>query len=107
MQFTSRRGTEEIKIEQKETSEAFKSLGCYSAPDGSQKKQYDVLLKKAMAFGAAVHHRGTTKMDAYMKHNVFFMPEMTFPLAVADIEHKDLQVIQQQQKTTDGLLIYR
>jgi hypothetical protein len=31
-----------------------------------------------------------------MKHNVFFMPAMTFPLGVADIEQKDLQVIQQK-----------
>jgi hypothetical protein len=96
MHLTSGRGTEEIKIERKETSEACKSLGCYPAPDGNQKKQYDILLKKAMAFGTAARHRGTTKMDAYMKHNVFFMPAMTFPLGVADIEHKDLQVIQQK-----------
>jgi hypothetical protein len=96
MHLTSGRGTEKIKIERKETSEACKSLGCYPAPDGNQTQQYEVLLKKAMAFGAAARHRATTKTDAYMKHNVFFMPAMTFPLGIADIEHKDLQVIQQK-----------
>jgi hypothetical protein len=96
MQLTSGRGTDNINIKQKETSEACKSLGCYPAFDGNQTKQYEVLLKKAIAFVAAARHRATTKTDAYMKHNVFFMPTMTFPLGVADIEHKDLQVIKQK-----------
>jgi hypothetical protein len=115
MHLTSGRGTDNINIERKETSK--ESLGCYPAPDGNQTKQYEVLLKKAMAFGAAARHRATTKTDAYMKHNVFFMPAMTFPLGVADIEHKDLQVIQQKfltptkqqmgfQSTTSNALMF-
>jgi hypothetical protein len=64
MHLTSGRGTDNINIERKETSEACKSLGCYPAPDGNQTKQYDVLLRKAMAFGTAARHRATTKTDA-------------------------------------------
>jgi hypothetical protein len=92
--LTHGRDNTRIKIPQKQTNEACKTLGCHPAPDGGNKGQYEILMKKAIGYGAAVRHRGTNKTLAYMNHNAYFTPGINYPLAVSNIPHKDLKKIE-------------
>jgi hypothetical protein len=92
--LTHGRDNTRIKILRKETNESCKTLGCHPSPDGGNKGQYEILMKKAIGYGAAARHRGTNKTLAYMKHNAYFTPGINYPLAVSNIPHKDLKNIE-------------
>jgi hypothetical protein len=47
-------------------------------------------MSKAIVFGAAARHRGTSKNEAYIKHSAYFFTGISFPLGVSNIPHKDL-----------------
>jgi hypothetical protein len=94
--LTHGRNTTKVNIPQKESTDPCKTLGCHTAPDGSHKGQFKALMTKAIAFGAAARHRGTSKDEAYMKHSAYFCTGITFPLGVSNIPHKDLRTTERK-----------
>jgi hypothetical protein len=94
--LTHGRNNTKVNIPRKETHEPCKTLGCHTAPNGSHKGQFKALMTKAIQFGAAARHRGTTKNEAYMKHRAYFCTGITFPLGVSNIPHKDLRTIERK-----------
>jgi hypothetical protein len=94
--MTHGRDTTKVKIPRKELTEPCKNLGCHSAPDGNHRGQYNALMKKSIAFGAAARHRGTTKNEAYIKHSTYYFTGITSPLGVSSIRYKDLLTIERK-----------
>jgi hypothetical protein len=94
--MTHGRNTTKVNIPRKESTDSCKTLGCHTAPEGSHKGQFNALMKKSIAFGAAARHRGTTKNEAYMKHSAYFFTGITSPLGVSNIPHKDLLTIERK-----------
>jgi hypothetical protein len=41
-----------------------------------------------------MRHRGTTKVDAYMKYKSFIFPALSFPLGVTDVDQSALSEIE-------------
>jgi hypothetical protein len=85
-----------ILIQRKATNEASGTLGCHIAPDASTKREQELLMNKALHFGAAARRRGTTKTEAYYKYMVYINTEMAFPLGVSRLSHKQLTNIQRK-----------
>jgi hypothetical protein len=83
-----------LLINQKEMHDAIRTLGCYIAPDANTKCEQEVLMNKALHFGAAARRWGTTKTEAYYKYMVYINTTMAFPLGVSRLSHKQLTDIQ-------------
>jgi hypothetical protein len=85
-----------LLIQLKEMNEAIRTLGCYITPDANTKCEQEVLMNKALHFGAAARRRGTTKKEAYYKYMVYINTAMAFPLGVSILSHKQLTDIQRK-----------
>jgi hypothetical protein len=85
-----------LLIQRKETNETSRTLGCHIAPDANTKTEQQLLMNKALHFGAAARRRGTTKTEAYYKYVVYINTAMAFPLGVSRLSHKQLTDIQRK-----------
>jgi hypothetical protein len=85
-----------LLIQRKEINEASRTLGCHIAPDANTKCEQELLMNKALHFGAAARGRGTIKTEAYYKYMVYINTAMAFPLGVSRLSHKQLTDIQRK-----------
>jgi hypothetical protein len=85
-----------LLIQHREINLASQTLGCHIAPDANTKCKQELLMNKALIFGAAARRRGTTKTEAFYKYMVYINTAMAFPLGVSRLSHKQLTDIQRK-----------
>lgn len=99
MMLTHGRGTDPSPIERLPPEESTKTLGVYIAPDGNQKKQFEVLVEKAKKFETYANSNSTEPVDAYLLQTSFFHPSISFPVGVASLSQKQLKSIEAKYLT--------
>jgi hypothetical protein len=96
LSITQGSNTTLVPISRKEPHESCRTLGCHIAIDGNSKTQERVLWTAATLSGAGMRHRGTTKVDAYMKYISFIFPALSSPLGVTDVDQSALSEIERR-----------
>jgi hypothetical protein len=94
MDLTSGYNTFPTTVPHIEVTEAFRTLGVYISPSGSQQKQIKILRQHSEEYSINVSMSSLTPDDAYSSYMQFLRPKLTYPLPCCSLTQKQCQHIQ-------------
>ena len=84
-----------LTIQQWESTDAAKYLGCYKTP-ANQKKQYEVLLKRCNDFATLVNGAGWSRAETVCIYRFIYKLSVGYPLSMTYFTYKELDKMQRK-----------
>jgi hypothetical protein len=94
LQLTSGYSSTPDTVPRIEVNEAFRTLGVYIAPNGSQTTQYNILRQYAVNYSSCIIHSTLTSDEAFLSYMIHLRPKLVYPLAVSSLTQLQCRSIQ-------------
>jgi hypothetical protein len=82
------------EVPQQDTSQAFKMVGVYLSPSGSQKKQTAILQAHADYYSSVIGSSTINLEEAYWLFSLYLRPKLTYPLTGSHLTQTPCKFIQ-------------
>lgn len=94
LQMTSGYSTIPDTVPRLEINEAFRTLGVYIAPNGSQTTQYNILRQYAIDYSSRITHSTLAPDEVFLSYIMHLRPKLVYPLASSSLTQAQCRSIQ-------------